>query len=353
MEYLRALKEEIEITKQQYPFEEIHSIFVGGGTPTTLTSEQMSYFLEFSNELLQPREKEIEFTMEANPERISVELLNTMYQGGVNRLSFGVQTFDEGLLKKLGRLHSPEDVYRSVSLSKDVGFRNISIDLMFGLPNQTVQMLEDSIDKVLELGVSHVSAYSLKIEEGTFYHKLYTKEKLSLPSEEEEVEMYELLIKKLSAHGLKQYEISNFARPGFESKHNLTYWKNNEYYGFGAGAHGYINGIRHVNAGPIDEYIELVKRKGLPSIETHQVQKNEAMEDMMIMGLRLAQGVSKNEFFQRYAVHIEEAYGEELNALYAKELLAIDGDHIFLTHKGKFLGNEVFATFLRDVNGEH
>jgi oxygen-independent coproporphyrinogen-3 oxidase len=350
MEYLNALKQEIAVTIQKHPFQEIDSIFVGGGTPTTLTPEQMEYFLTYLLELFPDKQRTLnfEFTIEANPETVTSELLSIMRMGGVNRLSYGVQTFEPSLLKKLGRMHSPEQVLNSIAMSKQAGFQNISIDLMFGLPGQTVDMLNKAVEKVIELGIPHVSAYSLKVEEGTFYHTLYLKDKLPLPTEEEEVKMYELLMNKLPENGLLQYEISNFGQPGYESKHNLTYWRNQEYYGFGAGAHGYVDGVRHVNAGPVGEYIELVSNVGNPYIETHELLKEEKMEDMMIMGLRIAEGVSQTDFNSRYNLQLNEVYGKELLKLLDHQLLATDGQNYFLTRKGKFLGNEVFATFLKD-----
>jgi oxygen-independent coproporphyrinogen-3 oxidase len=348
MDYLKALRKEMEHTVAKYPPQEIKTIFVGGGTPTTLNPEQMEFFLDSINEFFQPQTNDLEFTIEANPETITPELLQVMKKGGVNRLSFGVQTFEPGLLRKLGRMHGPEDVYRSIQLAKEAGFHNLSIDLMFGLPNQTVEMLNQTLDIAFELDIPHFSSYSLKIEEGTFFHTLYQKDKLPLPSETDEVRMYEQLIQRMTENGYKQYEISNFARPGFESEHNLTYWRNKEYYGLGAGAHGYVKGIRHVNAGPIHEYIDLVNEQELPYIETHEVTTQEAMEEMMIMGLRIQEGVSFQNFSDRFGVHLQEVYGHQIRKLLDQGLLQTDEGRCFLTKKGIFLGNEVFAQFLQD-----
>jgi oxygen-independent coproporphyrinogen-3 oxidase len=348
MDYLEAIKLEMETTVNKYPPKDIKTIFVGGGTPTTLNPEQMNFFLDSINEHFQPQSNDFEFTIEANPETITTELLQVMKEGGVNRLSFGVQTFDPELLRKLGRMHSPEDVFHSLKLAKEAGFDNVSIDLMFGLPNQTVDMLHETLDIAFDLEIPHFSSYSLKVEEGTFFHNLYQKDKLPLPSEEEEVSMYELLIERMQEKGYEQYEISNFARPGFQSGHNLTYWRNEEYYGVGAGAHGYVKGKRHINAGPLSEYIDLVKEKGLPYIDVHQVTQQEAMEEMMIMGLRIQEGVSQQRFFDRFGVSLKEVYGHILEKLLDQGLLQTNGSRYFLTRKGIFLGNEVFVLFLQD-----
>jgi putative oxygen-independent coproporphyrinogen III oxidase len=348
MEYLEALRKEMEHTVTTYPPQEIKTIFVGGGTPTTLNPDQMTFFLDSINEFFQPQIDDIEFTIEANPETITDELLYVMKRGGVNRLSFGVQTFEPELLRKLGRMHGPEDVYRSIQLAKEAGIHNLSIDLMFGLPNQTVEMLNQTLDIAFELDIPHFSSYSLKIEEGTFFHTLYQKDKLPLPSEDDEIKMYEQLIQRMLENGYTQYEISNFSRPGFESEHNLTYWRNEEYYGLGAGAHGYVGGVRHVNADPIHEYIALVKEKKFPYIETHEVTQQEAMEEMMIMGLRIQEGVSKQRFFNRFGIPLYEVYGDQIRRLLDQELLQSDDSRYFLTKKGIFLGNEVFAQFLQE-----
>lgn len=347
-EYLEALQKEMKVTIAKHPSEQIQTIFVGGGTPTALDSEQMKIFLDAIQEYFQPQSADLEFSMEANPESVDAEKLRIMKEGGVNRLSFGVQTFEPELLRKIGRMHDQEDVYRSLRLAKEAGFNNISIDLMFGLPNQTLEMLDRTLDIAFTLDIPHFSVYSLKVEEGTFFHTLYKKDKLPLPSEEEEVKMYEHLIERMIKEGYSQYEISNFARPGYESKHNLTYWRNEEYYGLGAGAHGYVAGIRHVNAGLVQEYIRLVQEQDTPYIETHQVTPLEAMEEMMFMGLRIQEGVSKQKFYEKHQIQLEDAYGSEIKDLLERQLLQTDGVRYYLTHRGIFLGNEVFATFLKD-----
>lgn len=347
-EYLEALQKEMKVTVAKHPSEQIQTIFVGGGTPTALDSEQMKIFLDAIQEYFQPQSADLEFSMEANPESVDAEKLRIMKEGGVNRLSFGVQTFEPELLRKIGRMHDQEDVYRSLQLAKEAGFNNISIDLMFGLPNQTLEMLDRTLDIAFTLDIPHFSVYSLKVEEGTFFHTLYKKDKLPLPSEEEEVKMYEHLIERMIKEGYSQYEISNFARPGYESKHNLTYWRNEEYYGLGAGAHGYVAGIRHVNAGLVQEYIHLVHEQDTPYIETHQVTPLEAMEEMMFMGLRIQEGVSKQKFYEKHQIQLEDAYGSEIKDLLERQLLQTDGARYYLTHRGIFLGNEVFATFLKD-----
>jgi oxygen-independent coproporphyrinogen-3 oxidase len=347
-DYLEALKREMERTFAARPIERVHTIFVGGGTPTFLNLEQMRFFLETVQEQLGPYwSGELEYSMEANPGTTDREKLSLMRSLGVNRLSFGVQSFDNRLLKRLGRIHDTDDVYRSIDNALAAGFDNLSIDLMFGLPDQTEEMFQDTLDKAFQLPTTHFSAYSLKVEENTLFHTLYQKDQLPLPSEEAELSMYLMLIEQMEQHGYAQYEISNFAKPGRESRHNKTYWLNDEYYGLGAGAHGYVDGERHVNAGPLPVYLQMCK-EGLPRVEQFAVSRKEAMEDQMILGLRLREGVDLDRFAARFGVKAEEEFADVIADETAKGMLEQVGRHLRLTRKALPLGNEVFARFLRD-----
>lgn len=256
MDYLHALDQEMALTVKSNPPGIIKSIFVGGGTPTVLKPEEMKYFLQSVKRHFPEWSDDIEFSMEANPGTTDLEKLSVMRAGGVNRISFGVQAFQNKLLSGIGRIHDTDDVYRSLDNARQAGFDNMSIDLMFGLPNQTLDMLAESIDKALELGLPHYSIYSLKVEENTLFHTMYQRNQLPLPDEEDELNMYLLLMKRMKQAGYNQYEISNFAKPGFESRHNMTYWRNEDYYGLGAGAHGYVGRHRHVNIKGVNPYNE-------------------------------------------------------------------------------------------------
>jgi len=347
-DYLVALKREMALTFAARPVEKVKTIFVGGGTPTFLDREQMRYFLETVQEQLGPYwTDDVEFTMEANPGTTDREKLALMRQMGVNRLSFGVQSFDNALLKRLGRIHDTDDVYRSIDNALAVGFQNLSIDLMFGLPDQTEEIFRHTLDRAFELPTTHFSAYSLKVEENTLFHTLYQKDQLPLPSEEAELAMYLILMEEMERHGYPQYEISNFAKPGCESRHNKTYWLNDSYYGLGAGAHGYVDGQRHVNAGPLPVYLQMCKQ-GLPRVEQFAVSRREAMEDQMILGLRLREGVDLQRFSERFGVTVEQEFGDVVREEIAKGMLEQADRHLRLTKKALPLGNEVFARFLRE-----
>ncbi len=289
--------------------------------------------------------------MEANPGTTDLDKLKAMKAGGVNRISFGVQSFDNVLLERIGRIHNVEDVYKSIENARLAGFNNLSIDLMFGLPGQTVELLADSVNRALELDLPHYSLYGLKVEENTLFHALYERNELPLPPEEDELSMYMLLIDKLKAAGYEHYEISNFAKPGFESKHNTTYWRNEPYYGLGAGAHGYAMGQRHVNIKGVQPFIDAALNR-LPRLETNAVPEAEAMEDFMMVGLRMLDGVSTASFAEQFDGHtIEEVFGPQLNQMLENGLmecveLASGVTGYRLSEKGIPLGNEVFGAFI-------
>ncbi|CAM5793794.1 radical SAM family heme chaperone HemW [Brevibacillus borstelensis] len=347
-DYLDALEKEMELTFAKWQVQQVKTIFVGGGTPTFLDQAQMRRFLEMVEKHLgRYAAPELEFSMEANPGTTDKEKLRLMRELGVNRLSFGVQSFDESLLKRLGRIHDVGQVYQSIDNAVAAGFDNLTIDLMFGLPDQTEEIFRDTLQKAFQLPTTHFSAYSLKVEENTLFHTLYQKDQLPLPSEETELNMYLLLIEEMERHGYHQYEISNFARPGFESRHNKTYWLNEEYYGLGAGAHGYVDHERHVNAGPLAIYLQMC-REGLPRVEQFAVSPKEAMEDHMIMGLRLREGIDAEQFSRRFGKTIMEEYGRIIEEEVAKGMLEWSDGRLRLTRTALPLGNEVFARFLGD-----
>ncbi|MCY7538444.1 radical SAM family heme chaperone HemW [Bacillus pumilus] len=348
-EYLAALEKEMQHTIEQKGEQELKTIFIGGGTPTSLTVSQLDQLMNSIHRVLKPAKNLVEFTVEANPDELSLEKLHVLKEAGVNRLSFGVQTFEDDLLKKIGRVHQKKDVLTSFERARDVGFDNISLDLMFGLPHQEKHHVMNSLETAFSLGAEHYSVYSLIVEPKTVFYNLMQKGKLHLPPQEREAEMYELVMDEMERHGLHQYEISNYAKPGFESQHNLTYWSNEDYFGFGAGAHGYVDGIRNVNAGPVKHYLELVEQTGFPYKETHQVTKTEQIEEEMFLGLRKIEGVKSADFQAKYGASPEALFPSVLEELEEKGLIVKDDIGIRLTRKGKLLGNEVFQAFLGEL----
>lgn len=346
-DYLKAVEKEMEQSIARFGAEEIHTIFVGGGTPTSLTTNQLDHFLNSIHKHFGAYMNiKTEFTFEANPSHLSKEKLLLLFEGGVNRLSFGVQVFDDELLEKIGRTHRAADVFQTIALAKEVGFQNINADLIYSLPGQTVEGFKETLKQAFSLDVQHFSGYSLQIEPKTVFYNLMRKGKLHLPTEDEEVEMYTILMDKMALNGYTQYEISNFARPGFESKHNLTYWNNNEYFGIGAGAHSYVQGVRRANAAPLNQYISLIKETGFPYSEENVLTERERMEEEVFLGLRKTLGVSKEVFYQKFGRDINSIFGTEIQDQVEKGLLKESDESIKLTRKGMFLGNEVFQAFL-------
>lgn len=346
-EYIEALGREMEMTVAGMPeaFTNIETIFLGGGTPTALSAEQIEKLLSLITKHI-PMSSVKEFSSEANPDELTIDKLQALYNGGVNRLSMGVQSFDQSLLKKIGRTHSNEHVYETIQNAKNVGFKNISIDLMYGLPGQTMEQWQETLEKALALNLPHYSAYSLIVEPKTIFYIQYAKGKLHLPTEDLEADMYGVLMDTMEAHGLRQYEISNFANEGYESTHNKIYWDNDEYAGFGAGAHGYLEGIRYSNVAPIKKYIETVMAGERPLLHEHEVTGDEKLEEQMFLGLRKSAGVTHEEFEKKFGQQMLSIYKEIIDQLQEEQLVEIDSEGIRLTRKGRFIGNEVFQRFL-------
>ncbi|MCE4044597.1 radical SAM family heme chaperone HemW [Lysinibacillus fusiformis] len=346
-EYIEALGKEMALATQKNPesFRHIETVFLGGGTPTALSPQQLDKLLTLIRTYI-PMNSVTEFTSEANPDELSAEKLQVLFEGGVNRLSMGVQSFDQGLLQKIGRTHSNEHVYETIALAKKIGFQNISIDLMYGLPGQTMAQWKDSLEKALALDLPHFSAYSLIVEPKTIFYNQYAKGKLLLPTEDLEADMYDVLMLQMELHGLQQYEISNFAKPGYHSEHNKIYWDNDEYAGFGAGAHGYLAGVRYSNHGPLKKYMETVFAGELPIVHEHEVSQAEKREEQMFLGLRKTEGVKHKIYEEKLKVPIVAHYDSVLKELVSKGLLEHDDVGVRLTRKGRFVGNEVFQQFL-------
>lgn len=348
-QYLDALEQEMKLTVAQYGKTPLSTIFVGGGTPTALSVPQLERLCAMIKEHL-AIEEDVEYTFEANPGEITIEKLTALYNGSVNRLSFGVQSFHNELLKKIGRTHKAEDVFHSISDAKKIGFKNISVDLIYSLPGQSIENFKDTLSTAFTLDIEHFSGYSLIIEPKTVFYNLKRKGKLPTPGEDAEAAMYALLMKEMAKNGYEQYEISNFAKPGFESKHNLTYWNNEEYFGFGAGAHGYVAGKRVSNFGPLKKYMEPLAQNKLPVMEEHLVTKVEMMEEELFLGLRKNEGVNLALFAQKYNQEVLESFHKEIEELMKRELIVVNNQFLQLTDKGRFLGNEVFQSFIGTLN---
>lgn len=353
--YLQALEQEFALLRQR-----VHSkdnvkdternfaprtIYIGGGTPTALNAHQLEKLLEIVQKYVAVAEAE-EFTVEMNPGTVDREKLLLLQQAGVNRLSVGVQSFDDHCLKKIGRIHTAQEAADTIELAHNLGFCNISLDLIYGLPQQDREILTKSVERALTLPVQHISIYGLQLEEGTAFQRMADMGKLQLPTDELVEAMHDYIVEKLPEVGYQRYEISNYALPGYESKHNLSYWQDVDYLGLGSGAHSYWQGTRYENPRSIDDYISALEAGRLPANVEEQVDRQAHMEEFCFLGLRTAAGIDKNLFQQKFAVDLFTVYGRTIEKLVAQELLQYTDKGIALTPLGMKYGNQVFGEFL-------
>ena len=338
--YLEHLLEEF----RSYDIQKLRTLYIGGGTPTALSAPQLELLL---NGLTKNLDLSVlkELTIEANPGDLDADKIAVLKQSPVNRVSLGVQTFDDKMLKKIGRSHLEKDIYENIDRLKLAGFDNISIDLIYALPGQTMDQVKENVAKAIGLDIPHMSLYSLILENHTVFMNRMRRGKLPLPKEELEAEMFEYIISELERSGFEHYEISNFSKPGFESRHNLMYWDNAEYYGIGAGASGYVNGVRYKNHGPIRHYLSAVEEGNARITEEHLSQK-EQMEEEMFLGLRKKSGVSMARFEEKFGRSFDGLYGEIVKDLVQQGLMQIEGDRVRMTKRGLFLGDTVAERFI-------
>ncbi|MFS9144535.1 radical SAM family heme chaperone HemW [Streptococcus infantis] len=338
--YLEHLLQEFH----SYDIQKLRTLYIGGGTPTALSAPQLEVLLDGLTKNLDLSVLE-ELTIEANPGDLDEDKIAVLKNSAVNRVSLGVQTFDDKMLKKIGRSHLEKDIYENIDRLKLAGFDNISIDLIYALPGQTMEQVKDNVAKAITLDIPHMSLYSLILENHTVFMNRMRRGKLPLPKEEVEAEMFEFIIAELERAGFEHYEISNFSKSGFESRHNLMYWDNAEYYGIGAGASGYVNGVRYKNHGPIRHYLKAVE-EGNARINEEHLSLREQMEEEMFLGLRKKTGVSKARFEEKFGTSFENLYGQVVRDLCHQGLLQVEDQQIRMTKKGLFLGDTVAERFI-------
>ena len=338
--YLEHLLQEFH----SYDIQKLRTLYIGGGTPTALSASQLEVLLEGLTKNLDLSMLE-ELTIEANPGDLDADKIAVLQNSAVNRVSLGVQTFEDKMLKKIGRSHTEKDIYENIDRLKLAGFDNISIDLIYALPGQTMEQVKENVAKAISLDIPHMSLYSLILENHTVFMNRMRRGKLPLPKEELEAEMFEYIIAELERAGFVHYEISNFSKPGFESRHNLMYWDNAEYYGIGAGASGYVDGVRYKNHGPIRHYLKAVE-EGNACITEEHLTLREQMEEEMFLGLRKKSGVSMERFEEKFERSFQELYGDIVKDLIQQGLMQLDGDHVRMTKRGLFLGDTVAERFI-------
>lgn len=340
-EYVDALIKEIRDKCTKYL---IKTIFIGGGTPSYLGENELEKLLKTVSEL--NLSKNIEYSMECNPGTVNEEKLKIMKKYGVNRISFGLQSCNDELLKNIGRIHTFKEFLENYKLARKIGFDNINIDLMYGLPNLTIEVWKDTLEEICKLKPEHISAYSLIIEEGTVFYNLYEKDKLKLPSEDDERIMDKITKDILINNGYHQYEISNFSLKNRECEHNKVYWSLDEYIGVGSASSSYINGYRLTNESNIGEYIRRVKLNEDTVVDKYKNLREDEIEEFIFMGLRMLSGIDLLKFNRKFGVDIYSIYKNVIEKNIDDGLLIINKDRMYLTTKGVELSNRVMSDFI-------
>ena len=347
--YIYALCKEI----QEFDFSQynVTTIYIGGGTPSFIEKENIEKIFKILREKLKNNETKfgnMEITIEVNPGTTDTEKLKLYKEIGINRLSIGLQCVQDKLLKQIGRIHTYEQFLDTYKIAKEVGFNNINVDLMIGLPNQSIQDIKESLDKITSLNPTHISVYSLIVEEGTVIDNLLKQGKINLPDEELERNMYWYVKDYLELKKYNQYEISNFSKKGYESKHNLNCWNQEQYIGFGIAAHSYIKNIRFGNTEQLEKYIDNVEAENFKlnrNIEEEQT-KEEQENEFMMLGFRKIEGVNIAKFKEKFVDNPIFLYKNQLDKLVTEGLIEVDLNYIHLTNKGLDFANLVFEEFI-------
>lgn len=327
----------------------LKTIYLGGGTPSLISSHNIKKLVTgiiraFSDA------KPQEITMEINPGTVARESLAAFKDAGINRLSIGIQSFNDKTLKTLGRIHSVKDAVKCYEYAETAGFDNIGIDLIFGIPGQSIEEWEQDLKTAIALKPEHISTYNLTVEKDTIFFELQKSGRLVLPSEEEQILMYEFAIDRLEGAGYKHYEISNFAQSGLESRHNMRYWSHMDYIGLGAGAHSYASlpdwGIRQWNESSPESYMRQINEIGLAIAGEERLAREEALEEWIFLGLRKTTGIDRDWFLERFNIPLKDLYESKITALKTEGLLQEDNAGLRLTRRGLLLSNEVFSGFI-------
>ena len=344
--YFNYLKKEVKLFLKQYPDYGkfcVYTLYFGGGTPSLIEPEYLADFLSFLKMYFDFSTLE-EFTMEGNPESVIEEKFKVFKELGVNRVSLGVQSLNNDTLRLLGRIHTAENAIEKYYLLRTLGFNNINLDLIFALPNETLEQQIFSLKRAISLSPEHISYYSLMLERGTYLNKM--KSKMTLPDEKSWLKEYEYGRKLLEDNGFIHYEISNFGKDGFVSKHNLMYWKSFPYVGFGISAGGFLGNMRYVNVKKLPLYFSKLDEGTLPYSFKKRLSTEELKSEYMFMGLRLIDGIDMADYFERFGGFLENAYSNSIAKLEALNLIKIGKNHLKLTKKGLRFANEVFREFI-------
>lgn len=344
-DYIDALLKEISLYKEDLGERELYSIFIGGGTPSSIDSKYIVEILDHIRDNFNTKGLE-EISMEANPGSLNAKEVLNYKKAGINRISLGLQSTDNEILRKIGRLHTYEDFLNSYKLLRESGFDNINIDLMFALPEQTLEDVYQDLERITNLDPEHISYYSLILEEGTRMYEDAESKKYSFPSDVEDRKMYHTIVETLKDKGYGQYEISNFAQPGFTCKHNMVYWKIEPYLGLGVSSHSNIDQERFANREDIASYIKELDNSRLAIDYREEIDKDTEITEYCLMGIRLEAGIDKQDFKRRFSKELGDIYGEIIAKHVEDGLLIEDEGAVYLTDRGKDLANLVEIDFL-------
>ena len=348
--YVYALVQEIDLWVTEHPESKsrpIDTIYFGGGTPTELSIQQLQMIVDKIKSTFTITD-DCHMTIESNPGEVDLQYLTKLVKLGFNRISFGVQTFDDKALTMLHRSHNGEKAKQAVYDAKEAGFTDINIDLIYGLPRQSLEDIQHNLDIVKDLPINHISTYGLQVEVGTYLYHLVQKNLISIPSESIDESMYDTMMAGLKELGFERYEISNFAKESSYSRHNLKYWHYIDYLGFGAGAHSFYDGVRRSNNRNVMPYIQAVDRYTMPTIDTEIIAVERAQEDFCFLALRTKWGLNEHTFKKRFGISVVNLFGTTLNDLVSKDLLEYENDSYHLTSEGAKHGNYVFSQFIRE-----
>ena len=348
--YVYALVQEMDLWVSEHPESKakpIDTIYFGGGTPTELSVQQLQMIVDKIKSTFTITD-DCHMTIESNPGEVDLQYLTKLVKLGFNRISFGVQTFDDKALTMLHRSHNGEKAKQAVFDAKEAGFTDINIDLIYGLPRQTLEDIQYNLNILKDLPINHISTYGLQVEVGTYLYHLVQKNLISIPSENIDEAMYDTMMEGLKNQGFERYEISNFAKDSSYSRHNLKYWHYVDYLGFGAGAHSFYEGIRRSNNRNVMPYIQAVDRYTMPTIDTETITVERAQEDFCFLALRTKWGLDEQKFEDRFGVSVHNLFGNILEDLVTKGLLEYQNGSYHLTSEGAKHGNYVFSQFIRE-----
>lgn len=344
-EYLKSIEREILLYKEEFKDKEFTSVFLGGGTPSILTADELTILMNSIYDNLKIA-KGAEITIECNPGTLNKDKLKRIKELGINRLSMGLQVIQNHHLKYIGRIHTYEQFEQNYREAKSIGIDNINVDLMYSLPNQSFDEWKETLEKIIKLQPSHISAYSLILEEGTKFYDMYLNKEFELNDEDSDIKTYEYTIDTLSKNGYHQYEISNYAKGGCECKHNIVYWKCDNYLGLGPGASGYISNYRYSNICDVDEYNKCLEGNKKPIEEKNILSKKDEIEEFIFMGLRMNEGIDLNDFYNRFNIKFQDKYKDILDKLKHLNLIIEQNNRVALTQKGREISNTVFIEFI-------